>query len=216
LKFSHVIGFRDDFSKEKYLKQIIYDWEVNPEEVFFVTDTIRDVLEVKNVIPYTNLIGVVWGYQGYSYLRSVLPDTNILFSYNQLLPKLGLAESIDLTITEESMTNLTDDLIKSTKNGLVTLLIKTKKGTIADNLSKGYHHTYPTIAIQHGDTVQESINSILEHYGISNYEILSLKRCMDWSMEESNRELIFEVVTNDEIINTTNFISRERSKELFR
>jgi phosphoglycolate phosphatase-like HAD superfamily hydrolase len=216
LEFTHVIGFQEGFSKEKFLKEIIYDWEVNKEDVYFVTDTIRDVLEIKNVIPYQNLLGVVWGYQGYSYLRSVLPDNNILFSFNQLMPKIGLSESVDLTITEETMSNLTDDLIKSTKKGLVTLIIKTKRGTIADKNSRGYHHTYPTLEIQHGDTVQEAIYTILNRYSINQPQILSLKRCMDWAMDDNTRELIFEVLTNEDLDSDFESIPREKSKELFR
>ena len=217
LNFSHVIGFREDFSKEKYLSQIIKDWGVNAEEVYFVTDTIRDVLEVKNIIPYANIIGTMWGYQGYSYLRSVLPDSNILLTYTQLLSKLGLSDSIDLTITESTMSLLTDDLIKTTKHGIVTLLIRTKKGTITDLTSEGYHKSYPSIHVQYGLTVQESIEMLLDQLEIHDYSILSLKRCVDWVGVENNRELIFEIQSNElELDNPKlEFITREKSKELF-
>jgi phosphoglycolate phosphatase-like HAD superfamily hydrolase len=85
LEFSHVLGFCDDFNKPNLVKRIINDWHTTTEQVIFVTDTIRDVVEIETVLPKQNIIGVGWGFHGYSYLIRVLPDSNIISNPNEFI-----------------------------------------------------------------------------------------------------------------------------------
>ncbi len=78
LEFSHVYGVETHLSKEEKVKMICRDWGVEPKEIYFLTDTQSDVLELRNLLEFTKIYGASWGWHGYQRLRSVLPERQIL------------------------------------------------------------------------------------------------------------------------------------------
>ncbi|MGL4759255.1 MAG: HAD hydrolase-like protein [Patescibacteria group bacterium] len=221
IEFTHKIGFSQGFNKLTKIKEIISDWDSNPQDVYYVTDTINDILDMKSLLPYENILGAAWGYQGYSYLRSILPNESILLHPNEIHSKLGLAKSIDLSVNIESLTLLEDDLIKSSKSGIVTLLIKTKKGTLTiPKSSKNFFNFYPSKEVILGFSILDTLDSLLEELGVeSGYVITNLKRCYDWSRDSKVfREFLFEINTEIDNKGTNQFqmLSREESKKLIK
>lgn len=80
LEFEFVHGFGVGFDKAKLIEEIMASWKVDQNEpnLYFFTDTIRDVLEVEKVIPKEKIFGTSWGYHGREFLAQVLPAEQIL------------------------------------------------------------------------------------------------------------------------------------------
>jgi phosphoglycolate phosphatase-like HAD superfamily hydrolase len=77
-KFSHICGFRADFSKERCVEEICQDWGIDIDQAYFFTDTLRDVIELKNVMNHKRIIGCGWGWHGKERLLEELPTEQIL------------------------------------------------------------------------------------------------------------------------------------------
>jgi phosphoglycolate phosphatase-like HAD superfamily hydrolase len=84
IKFEACYGFCKDFSKEGLTKSIMLDWKSEPEETFFITDTVRDIYEIENILPLTNIYGCAWGFQGYEVLSKKLPPSNIFCLFEDI------------------------------------------------------------------------------------------------------------------------------------
>jgi phosphoglycolate phosphatase-like HAD superfamily hydrolase len=189
LHFTHVIGFQKNFSKIKFIKEIINEWRVLPEDVFFVTDTIRDVVEIKNILPLDKIVGVNWGFHGYSFLRTVLPDASIIMKATDFLYHLKSVEPESLEFREETLNKLESDHIKSNRIGIV-------KGVHKKN---NEIETIFSHQLEDGQTIFESINN----YFKSNqpdivYKIRKLVKVNDLCIEINNgfqdyREYIFYI-----------------------
>lgn len=76
-KFSHIFGFGPNFSKEKCVETICEDWQIDLSQVYFFTDTLRDVIEMKNILDHKRIIGCKWGWHGERLLEE-LPAEQIL------------------------------------------------------------------------------------------------------------------------------------------
>ena len=215
IEFTHVIGYKEGSSLENQLNKIMEEWNVNPDEVYYLTDNINNIKEIQKVIPDYNILGTSWGYQGYSYLRTVLNDNNILMNPSELHSKTGLSENNDLIITEQTLEKLNDDIIKVSKNGIISLIIKTPNGIITsfDNTHK--FNQFPFATINNSNTIIEVIESILDNYGISDFKINSLLRVFDELRKgESNRELLFEVETNQKLDNNITLLDKTKEESI--
>lgn len=97
LKFSHILGFEDAPDKESKVLKILKEWNLKPVEVLFITDTLSDILEIKNVLPLENILGADWGWHGitnlknlnnfdpkFMGLREVLPERQILKKFSDI------------------------------------------------------------------------------------------------------------------------------------
>lgn len=81
---THVLTYEDHPSKEEKIELICKDWGVDPNEVYYFTDTIADVCELRDLIAPDKLIGVAWGYCGAEALRTVLDPAHILMQPSDL------------------------------------------------------------------------------------------------------------------------------------
>ena len=215
IEFTHVIGYKEDAGIEKQLNIIISEWNVNPNEVYYITDNISNINEIQKVIPDYNILGTSWGYQGYSYLRTVLRDNNILMNPSELHSKTGLSENNDLIITEQTLEQLNDDLIKVSKNGIISLIIKTPNGIITSFNNTHKFNQFPFASINNSNTIIEVIESILDNYGITHFKVNSLLRVFDELRNgESNRELLFEVETNQKLDNNIKLLDKTKEETI--
>ncbi len=84
LNFDFIDGFSENFSKVKSIKRIAEDWGTDLNELYFFTDTIRDIIEVKNILNPNRIIGCGWGFHGYQRLKEVLPEEQILQNFKDV------------------------------------------------------------------------------------------------------------------------------------
>lgn len=84
LKFTHVLGFEDHHSKEEKVETICKDWGVSPQEIYYFTDTVSDVIELRDFIDSTKIIGCSWGFHGYETLSTVLPKEQLLVEFEDV------------------------------------------------------------------------------------------------------------------------------------
>jgi phosphoglycolate phosphatase-like HAD superfamily hydrolase len=84
LNFDFISGFSEDFSKENSIKRIAEDWGTDLNELYFFTDTIRDIIEVKKILNPNRIIGCGWGFHGYQRLKEVLPEEQILQEFKDV------------------------------------------------------------------------------------------------------------------------------------
>lgn len=89
IEFTHILAFEDHHSKEEKIEIICKDWGVEPTDVFYFTDTLADIYELKDFVHPQRLIGVTWGYCTPEQLLTELPAENILYSPSDLPKILG-------------------------------------------------------------------------------------------------------------------------------
>ena len=78
LHFDHVLGFEDGLSKVDRVLKICNDWKIEPQQVYFFTDTKSDVIELQDTLDFAKIFGCAWGWHGYTRLKEVLPPDQIL------------------------------------------------------------------------------------------------------------------------------------------
>ncbi|MCA9352882.1 HAD family hydrolase [Patescibacteria group bacterium] len=81
LDFTHVLAYEDHHSKEEKVEHICTDWGVDSTDVYYFTDAKTDVLELRDIMDSTKIIGCSWGYLGFDLLKEVLPEDQILKTF---------------------------------------------------------------------------------------------------------------------------------------
>jgi len=84
LIFTHITGFGPNFSKEVKMEEIAKDWNVDLKDIYFITDTIRDVVEAKGFLDPSKIIGCGWGFHGLERLKEVLPEHQIMLEFSDI------------------------------------------------------------------------------------------------------------------------------------
>lgn len=84
LKFTHILTFEDDPSKEEKVERICRDWGVPTKDAYFFTDTVSDVRELENLIDNDKMYGCSWGYQGRENLSIALDNEHILNNFEDI------------------------------------------------------------------------------------------------------------------------------------
>lgn len=87
LEFTHVLAFEDHHSKEEKIELICRDWEIEVTEVYYFTDTLADIYELRDILHPEKLIAVSWGYCTKEQLLTELSPENILNTASDL-PKV--------------------------------------------------------------------------------------------------------------------------------
>ena len=59
-----------------------------PTDTKYFTDTLTDIIELQNLVGIDNIVGCAWGYQGYSKLRKMLSERQILKNYFSKIPNI--------------------------------------------------------------------------------------------------------------------------------
>ena len=75
---THTLCFEAHHSKEEKIERICDDWSVAISDVYYVTDTLADIYELRDCISAKKLLGVSWGYCSREQIRTELPGTQIL------------------------------------------------------------------------------------------------------------------------------------------
>ncbi len=75
---THILAYENHHSKEEKIEAVCHDWGIDTKDVYYFTDTLADVYELKNFIDADKLIGVAWGYCGKAELSKELSEKNIL------------------------------------------------------------------------------------------------------------------------------------------
>jgi KH-domain-like of EngA bacterial GTPase enzymes, C-terminal/Haloacid dehalogenase-like hydrolase len=78
LHFDYMMGFEDGLSKVDRVLRICQDWNIDPLDIYFFTDTKTDVIELENTLDKDKIFGCAWGWHGYTRLKEVLPPDQIL------------------------------------------------------------------------------------------------------------------------------------------
>lgn len=79
---SHILGFEDHHSKEEKIAIVCKDWGINPKDTIYFTDTISDVIEVRDMVGI--VIGCAWGTHNHPLLSRVLPEQQILDNFEDI------------------------------------------------------------------------------------------------------------------------------------
>ena len=78
LQFEYVYGIETSPSKVTKVKKVCDSWGIDPQDAWYFTDTQADIIELQDLMGLKKLIGCAWGWQGYDYLRELLPSDQIL------------------------------------------------------------------------------------------------------------------------------------------
>ena len=89
LEFAPVLGIETSPSKVKKVQIVCDQWEINPEEAFYFTDTQTDVRELQDLMTLERIIGCAWGWHGYELLRELLPSDQIMEEYFEIHQMIG-------------------------------------------------------------------------------------------------------------------------------
>ena len=78
IKFDLVLGCDTSLSKVEKVQMVLDKWEIPAEEAYYFTDTVSDVLELKELLNPERIIGASWGWHGFELLKTVLPAHQIM------------------------------------------------------------------------------------------------------------------------------------------
>lgn len=84
IEFTHILAYEDHHSKEEKIEIVSRDWGVPISEIYYFTDALADVYELRDFIHKDKLIGVSWGYCSKEQLSTELLPENILNSPSDL------------------------------------------------------------------------------------------------------------------------------------
>ncbi|MCA9361047.1 HAD hydrolase-like protein [Candidatus Kaiserbacteria bacterium] len=85
---THILAFEDHHSKEEKIQLVAKDWDAELSEIYYFTDTLADIYELRDIISTNRLIGVSWGFCSKEQLLTELAEENILNSPSELAVKL--------------------------------------------------------------------------------------------------------------------------------
>ena len=71
--FDPILTFADHWDKSDRIRKVVTTWGAQFEDVLFITDTVGDIVEAKEVLPADNIIGIPWGFQ----LAQTLEETGV-------------------------------------------------------------------------------------------------------------------------------------------
>jgi phosphoglycolate phosphatase-like HAD superfamily hydrolase len=111
LKFEFVYGIETSPSKVAKVQKVCEQWEIEPSQAFYFTDTQADIIELRDFMGLERLIGCSWGWQGYDLLREFLPSDQILEEYFEIHRAIG---NEDFRAEEKFNKNVAKKLAKQT------------------------------------------------------------------------------------------------------
>lgn len=82
--FEFILGVQEGYLKSDKIKFICEKWEVKMDDIFYFTDTQRDVYQLEGHINKSKIYGCAWGWHGYDRLIKVLPKSNVLQKFTDI------------------------------------------------------------------------------------------------------------------------------------
>jgi phosphoglycolate phosphatase-like HAD superfamily hydrolase len=84
LDFDQILTLDDGLDKAEKNRKIMENWKADAKDVYFITDTVRDFLEVKNQFPKENILATSWGWHDKKNLETVFDSSQILNEYSDI------------------------------------------------------------------------------------------------------------------------------------
>jgi phosphoserine phosphatase len=85
IKFDETLTIEDSLSKEEKVEQVCRNWNIDVKDSYYITDTVSDVLELREIMNPTRIYGCAWGWSGLERLRNVLPNNQIFIEFSDIL-----------------------------------------------------------------------------------------------------------------------------------
>jgi FMN phosphatase YigB (HAD superfamily) len=85
LEFDLILTAEDSLYKDDKVQTVCDYWGIKSTDSFYFTDTVSDVLELQGLMGNKRLIGCSWGWSGKEELLRVLPSSQILNDYGDVL-----------------------------------------------------------------------------------------------------------------------------------
>jgi phosphoserine phosphatase len=85
IKFDEILTIEDSPSKEDKVEQVCRNWNIDVKDSYYITDTVSDVLELREIMNPTRIYGCAWGWSGLERLRNVLPESQIFVEFSDIL-----------------------------------------------------------------------------------------------------------------------------------
>jgi small GTP-binding protein len=83
-KFDLILDLDDSLSKEVKIAKVCKKWKVDRSKVYYFTDTISDVIELREYMDARKIVGCSWGFLGKKLLLTVLPNKQILNDFDDI------------------------------------------------------------------------------------------------------------------------------------
>ncbi|GEM_PF-447533 len=100
LNIERILDYEDHWSKEHKIAQACADWKVSEKDVFYITDTTSDYIELNEFVDPKKIIGVSWGYLPYEVLKKGIPENQIIQNFSEIHSKFR--EKILVATTNET------------------------------------------------------------------------------------------------------------------
>jgi HAD superfamily hydrolase (TIGR01549 family) len=85
IEFDQILTIEDGLSKQDKVEKVCKKWNIDVKNSFYITDTVSDVLELREIMNPSRIYGCAWGWSGLERLRQVLPDNQIFVEFEDVL-----------------------------------------------------------------------------------------------------------------------------------
>jgi CTP synthase (UTP-ammonia lyase)/FMN phosphatase YigB (HAD superfamily) len=85
IKFDMVLTCEDSLYKDDKIETVVDYWNVGVQDCYYFTDTISDVVELQDFMDKSKIIGCSWGWLGFDLFATVLPKSQILRGFDDVL-----------------------------------------------------------------------------------------------------------------------------------
>ena len=85
IEFDQILTIEDSLSKEDKVETVCHSWKIEVKDCYYITDTVSDVLELREIMNESKILGVSWGWSGIDNLKKVLPQNQIMFDQQDIL-----------------------------------------------------------------------------------------------------------------------------------
>jgi HAD superfamily hydrolase (TIGR01549 family) len=85
IEFNQILTIEDGISKEDKVEKACKNWKIDVKDCYYITDTVSDVLELRDLVGINKIYGCAWGWYGLERLRQVLPSNQIFVEFEDIL-----------------------------------------------------------------------------------------------------------------------------------
>lgn len=192
LNFTHILGQEDHHSKVEKVSRVLKDWQVGPEQVYYFTDTVGDVLELENLLTRDRIIGCCWGWHGRKNLETVLKPENLLFDFADIA---GLFDNLKQdSLTEKFYQKLLERAEIEGKDVNVGVIIQNHEGKILAKHRKLGTSVYPDMweaslfgKLEKNESIFSAVcRELQEETGFELKAVEHYLGCYDWAVNSIN------------------------------
>jgi len=111
LEIDTILNYKHHHSKVEKVEKVCRMWGTSPHKVWYVTDTQADVVELRELIPVSHILGCSWGYHGSAALLEVLPDANVLMRAQDIFAAFKLEPEFVVSPAAQGAFRVVQELI---------------------------------------------------------------------------------------------------------